>query len=294
MRTFREKYRRIPIDFLIGPTYEGFSADGKLVILTLILSPRQTQPGIYEGTIRSLAYETGVDAKRLKAALAELENADLIETLPGGGWWVKPTFAWQNCNESFERGALRVLKAKWADLLPRFREYHASSLGRKDRKNNESDTPPCNDSEDTVGTPGHTESSYRGQGSGVREQGSETDAGGRGHAGEGGGSSADRDGPKANHFSLSSSNPHDQFKGNGKDQGAVKGKGNGIRFPSQAVEIFTKVRIQEARQNLESTCRHILDGELDLGKLNAFAEYLEDEQIIHLSDVLRKAKEAAN
>jgi hypothetical protein len=88
-------------------------------------------------------------------------------------------------------------------------------------------------------------------------------------------------------FSLT---PND--KGNGKDQGAVKGKDKGIRFPSSALQTVLMVRLSEPRQRLEKICRQILDGELGFDALGAFDEYLEPEQTSLIRDSLRKAIEA--
>ena len=109
MKTFRDRYRRVPIALPLSPEYEGLSSDAKLTLLTLIISPRQTQAGIFDGTLRALEYETGLEGKCLKAALAELEKAGMIETVAKSGWWVRETYGWQVCNAQYERAAMRQL-----------------------------------------------------------------------------------------------------------------------------------------------------------------------------------------
>jgi len=116
----KERYRRIPIELIISPQYEGLKSDARLVWLSLIISPRQTPAGIYEGRIRSLEYETALPTKRLTAALRELEEDGLILSVSSGGWWVKDTFRAQCCNEDYAKAALKILRKKYPETLPDF------------------------------------------------------------------------------------------------------------------------------------------------------------------------------
>jgi hypothetical protein len=125
----KERYRRIPIGLIISPRYEGLTADAKFCYLTLTHSPRQTPPGVYEGSMSSLRYETSLSNKRLKAALKELEDAGLIEVIIDGGWWVVDTFRDQCCNGDYAEAAIRHLSEKWPELLPKFQKNHEFTLG---------------------------------------------------------------------------------------------------------------------------------------------------------------------
>ena len=46
---------------------------------------------------------------------------------------IKDTYRWQVCNEGYERAAIRQLSDRWPDILPKFQEYNAGILGRKDK-----------------------------------------------------------------------------------------------------------------------------------------------------------------
>ena len=170
MKSYKDRYRRIPIELSLKPSFDDMSPDAKLVVLCMIISPRQNQAGIYDGGIRSLAYETGLDDERLNVAVAEAEKAGHIETIRGGGWWVKDTYRWQVCNEGYERAAIRLLADKWPAILPKFEAHNAGILGREDKKKDTGGSHPPSDPPHT-GVGGHTGSVV--QGSGVQR----TDAG---------------------------------------------------------------------------------------------------------------------
>jgi hypothetical protein len=170
MKTFKDRYRRVPIALPLSPKYEGLSSDAKLALLTLIISPRQTQAGVFDGTHRALEYETGLNGKRLGVALAELDKAEMIEVIPTGGWWIKDTYGWQVSNEGYESAAIKQLSERWPDLLPKFQQHNAAILGRKDKPPKTTDPP---------GTPpdtplrGHTEAVTGLQNTDNRVQGSD-------------------------------------------------------------------------------------------------------------------------
>lgn len=187
MKTYKERYRRLPIELLLSPEYEGLPSDGKLVFLTLYNSPRQTPPGIYEGTDKALQYETSLDGKRLKIALTEVEKAGMIESIPKGGWWVKIAYRYQSCDQQYEKSAIRHLKEKWPEILDKFLEYNAGILGRKDKGEEETDSGEKGDSppSDTSATPTDTEAVPDSQNTDNRGSGS--DSGSRGLQGKGGG-----------------------------------------------------------------------------------------------------------
>lgn len=179
----KERFRRIPIELIISPAYEDRTADARLAFLSLIISPRQTPPGVYDGGIKSLEYETALPASRLKDALKELEAASLIEHLPGGGWWVRDTFRAQCCNADYARAALRHLKDKWSAITTKFIEANRSILEKHEvikdppqRKDRSPSHPP----QSPTGSEAVT-----GSDSGT-EKGSETGTGDRGLQGEGG------------------------------------------------------------------------------------------------------------
>lgn len=126
----KERYRRIPIVLIISPAYEERTPDARLVLLSLIISPRQTPPGVFDGGMKALKYETALPAKRLKAALMELEGAGMIVAVSSGGWWVRDTFRAQCCNEDYAKSAINYILNKYPETLPAFLKENRSYLGK--------------------------------------------------------------------------------------------------------------------------------------------------------------------
>jgi hypothetical protein len=124
----KDRWRRIPNEMILSPRFEGLSANARLVYLLLNVSPRQTPPGVYDGTLTSLRIETALPAKRLESALEELHRNEMVEPVISGGWWVPATFGYQCCNPSYAKAALRHLSEKWPSLLPRFRKINRRTL----------------------------------------------------------------------------------------------------------------------------------------------------------------------
>jgi len=136
----KDRYRRIPIELIISSAYEERSADARFPLLSLIFSPRQTPPGVYDGGMKALEYETALPAKRLNTALWELEQAGMIEQVATGGWWVRDTFRFQCMNRDYLRAAIRHLTEKWPDLLQKFTEANHFTL--RSYPPQTGDTPP--------------------------------------------------------------------------------------------------------------------------------------------------------
>ena len=275
MKAFTERYRRIPIALPMSPQYEALSADGKFILLALSISPRQTQPGIFDGTSRALEYETSLDPNRLKAALAELEEAGLVEAIPAGGWWVKWIYAWQVCNASYERAALRVLTDKWPDLLPRFKEHNAAILGREEKEGKNPNSPR----DDRPPTDPPQCHSVSGSGSDPRFQGSDTGTGGRGHAG-GGGVAKSRTG------AFDAPSAFDLPRGGNSDGSNQK------NLPSVAIAILSKVP-EGSRASVEELYRDVLAGnttETNAKELLKNTRYIQDSMIDRLLQECRQQK----
>ena len=140
--SMKERFRRIPIELIISPAYEDRTADARLVLLSLIVSPRQTPPGVYDGGMKSLEYETALPTKRLKAALKELEAARMVEPVSTGGWWVVDTFRAQCCNRDYSKAAIRHLTEKWPDILPKFTYANRAILNNTKYSPQTGDAPP--------------------------------------------------------------------------------------------------------------------------------------------------------
>lgn len=240
----------MPIELLLSPEYEGLSSDGKLVFLTLYNSPRQTPPGIYEGTERALQYETKLDGKRFKIALTEVENAGMIESIPKGGWWVKITYRHQVCNQLYEKAAIRHLREKWPEILPKFLEYNAGILGRKDKGSKETDPGEKEDSPPSDTPPIHTDTEAVTDLQNTDNRGSGSDTGGRGLQGEGG---SDEPPPCAIGAQGAASPPTGGKKGNGK------GEGNG-EIPESKMALIRKVKSEDHREAIKSLLRDVSQG----------------------------------
>lgn len=225
----KERYRRIPIELIISSAYEDRPADARFVLLSLIVSPRQTPPGVYDGGLKALEYETALPVKRLKAALRELEAARLIEPVSTGGWWVVDTFRAQCCNRDYSRAAIRHLTERWPELLAKFKEVNHSILSNPKYSPQTGDTPstdppqsPSVAGKGSVAVPG-TET---GSGAGAAPKpppatDSDAEAGGRGFQGEGGSASASAGALKP---PLASIPPQNIEKGNGMATPSCKGK----------------------------------------------------------------------
>jgi len=186
----KERYRRIPIELIISPAFEDRTADARLVLFSLFFSPRQTPPGVYDGGLKALEYETALPAKRLNIALRELEQAGMIEQVATGGWWVRDTFRYQCMNRDYSNAAIRHLTEKWPDLLPKFTEANQHILGKYTPQTG--NTPPTHPPPSPTGSgseavTGTETGSGTGAGAAPKPSpatGSGTDTGGRGYQGE--------------------------------------------------------------------------------------------------------------
>lgn len=81
------EYRTVKMSFWTDPYIESLPADGKLLYIYLFTCPLVNNLGIMETTVKRIAYETDIDAKRVAVLLAEMEkNGKLMHD--GNFFWL--------------------------------------------------------------------------------------------------------------------------------------------------------------------------------------------------------------
>lgn len=72
------EYRTVKMSFWTDPYVENLTAEGKLLYLYLFTCPYTNNLGVMETTARRIAYETGLDAGKVKELLGSMERCGKI------------------------------------------------------------------------------------------------------------------------------------------------------------------------------------------------------------------------
>ena len=72
------EYRTVKMSFWTDPYVENLTAEGKLLYLYLFTCPYTNNLGVMETTTRRIAYETGLDADKVKDLLGHMERCGKI------------------------------------------------------------------------------------------------------------------------------------------------------------------------------------------------------------------------
>ena len=72
------EYRTIKMSFWTDPYVEALPTDGKLLYLYLFTCPLTNNLGVLETTVKRIAYDTDIDARRVSSLLSEMENGGKI------------------------------------------------------------------------------------------------------------------------------------------------------------------------------------------------------------------------
>lgn len=79
-------YRQVDTGTWDDPWFAELEPDGKLLFLYLLTNRRSTAAGVFEITARAMAFETGLDTKRVKAALDSVASRV--------SWWPEHQVVW--------------------------------------------------------------------------------------------------------------------------------------------------------------------------------------------------------
>lgn len=91
------------------PWFADLEPDAKLVFLYLLTNRRSTAAGAFEITLRAMAFETGIDQKRIGAILKILSSR--VEWWPEHQIiWVRNFFKHQAANDNFHKSAQGVVR----------------------------------------------------------------------------------------------------------------------------------------------------------------------------------------
>jgi len=122
--TLKDRFRRVPGEMSLSREWEAIGPEARFLWLQATVSPRQTSPGVYDGTEKGLAHETGIPAKKVKSALDELAATGVMREITGGGFYVRDAFRWSAANPDFVKAAVRVVVERWPSLLPEFLAFN--------------------------------------------------------------------------------------------------------------------------------------------------------------------------
>lgn len=91
------------------PWFADLDPDAKLLFLYMLTNRRSTASGVYEITRRAMAFETGLDMKRVDAALKSISSR--VE------WWSEHQVVWVRNFLRHQAVSPNLYKSAWSDML---------------------------------------------------------------------------------------------------------------------------------------------------------------------------------
>lgn len=91
------------------PWFADLDPDAKLLFLYMLTNRRSTASGVYEITRRAMAFETGLDLKRVDAALESISSR--VQ------WWPELQLVWVRNFLRHQAVSPNLYKSAWSDML---------------------------------------------------------------------------------------------------------------------------------------------------------------------------------
>lgn len=91
------------------PWFADLDPDAKLLFLYMLTNRRSTASGVYEITRRAMAFETGLDLKRIDAALESISSR--VQ------WWPELQLVWVRNFLRHQAVSPNLYKSAWSDML---------------------------------------------------------------------------------------------------------------------------------------------------------------------------------
>ena len=150
------EYRTVKMSFWTDPYIESLSADGKLLYIYLFTCPLVNNLGIMETTVKRIAYETDIDAKRVAVLLSEMEkNGKLMHD--GNFFWLT-NFIKNQCTTSPKllqsmKAMLEAVESKRIRRALCLRYPHVFECAEEEIKEDDTVSIPYQHGTDTVDIP---------------------------------------------------------------------------------------------------------------------------------------------
>ena len=102
-------YRQVDTGTWDDPWFADLDPDAKLLFLYMLTNRRSTAAGVFEITVRAMSFETGMDAKRVQAALKSISSRVI--------WWPEYQTVWVRNFLRHQAVSPNLYKSAWAEML---------------------------------------------------------------------------------------------------------------------------------------------------------------------------------
>lgn len=103
-------YRQIDTGTWDDPWFAEINPDAKLLFLYMLTNRRSTAAGVFEITLRAMSFETGMDTKRVTAALESISTRVR--------WWPEHQTIWVRNFLRHQAPSPNLFKSAWNEMLP--------------------------------------------------------------------------------------------------------------------------------------------------------------------------------